>query len=901
MGLTGGPAAAAVGAPTDLKTANQPCATAAPGPYLSPVRLNDAQAVVLRGTFDRAGAGAALQADFQVWDVADPEHPQQWLRNVGDQSDEVYVQLEDNAKQLDGVTYAWRVRVLDGAGASSWSSTCHFTIDRTGGPAPTVSSAEYPAGSWDDASGAIGVPGVFTLTAASEDTVSYDYRFLSSELSDNPTESTVDADGLGGSATIRWTPRAASSHSLVVYAVDRAGNRSQAAYHDFHVKETRPAVFSAAYPDLGRSNLDYNVGIPGAFELTATVADTASFEWRIDEDGPSGTVPVGADRKATVMIAPARGGRQTLYVHSVTRDGTVHADRAYTFVVDNGPTVTGDAGQGETIIGSSRTLHFAPRAPQVEAYLYWLRYSSIEERPVEKTVVPARADGTADLTWTATETGVDGMLIQSRSADGTLSEPRYQWIRVDGAAPTVTRTGGDAVGTPATFRATTRMTNVVDFVATFNSDAATTRVLKPSADGSVTFGFTPTRHDHNYVHVVARNAAGVQTENGVVAWSATNGPQVSSAEFPANGTVRLAPGTFTFTPRLPDTTAYEYSVNYAPYTTLPARADGTATLSWTPPATGQFLLNVRSVSAGGTRSMSTRHGVTVVAGPPPAVTNLKATGGVGSAALSWTLPSITDLDQVIVRRSTGTTPPSSPTSGTAVYEGTGGSVTASGLASGTTYTFGVWVRDRGGNVSAAASVTLVGSRTTVSANATEITYWSMVTVFGTVVRAGDGAGIPDVPVRLYGRRKGTDVWTLITTLTTSSNGGVTYNHKPSWSLDYKWVLRDSSTHLGSESGARAVGVRADVTATVSRTSFALGGSVTMSGSVSPAHAGQRVYLQQNVNGVWSTVASATLSSTSSYVFTVTPSTRGTHTYRVYRPADTDNLAGQSDSRSFEVT
>ena len=50
-----------------------------------------------------------------MWDVTDPARPQQWLIEMGEESNTVYVQLEDSSRQLDGVTYAWRVRVLDGA------------------------------------------------------------------------------------------------------------------------------------------------------------------------------------------------------------------------------------------------------------------------------------------------------------------------------------------------------------------------------------------------------------------------------------------------------------------------------------------------------------------------------------------------------------------------------------------------------------------------------------------------------------------------------------------------------------------------------------------------------------------------------------------------------------------
>ncbi|MBM0233559.1 hypothetical protein JNW91_17880 [Micromonospora sp. STR1_7] len=596
VGLTSATASAAEVAPTDLKTAGQPCAAAAPGPYLNPARLGIAEAITLRGIYSRTGQGG-LRADFQVWDVADPERPQQWLVEMGEQSDELFVQLDDTTKQLDGVTYAWRVRVLDGVDASPWSSTCHFTVDRSGGPAPSVTSAEYPAAGWGGASGAIGVPGTFTLTSVSDDTVSYLYTFYSGELPDEYEESRVEAVGLGGSATVGFTPRSSLHHSLTVYAIDRAGNRSERAVYEFSVKETRPSILSAAYPQ-GMTNPDYNVGVPGAFEMTATVADTALFSWRIDGGGPSGTVPADANGKATAMIAPPRGGRQTLYAHSVTRDGTAHAPRAYQFTVDNAPVLTGDT-RGEVTIGSSLTLHLAPRAPQVEAYLYWPEYSSIEERPVVKTTVPARPDGTADLTWTATETGIDGLRIQSRSADGTLSEPRWLNLSIDGAAPQVTRSGSTAAGTTSTFTARSQMAGIVEYVATLNGDEATRQVLKPAATGKVTFSFTTMVIGHNYVVVVARNAAGVQTEKGVDAWTTTDEPQVTSTDFPATGSGRLATGTFTFSSYLPDTVGYLYSINDEPYVRIPARPDGTATLTWTPPADGAYRLNVRRVKTEG--------------------------------------------------------------------------------------------------------------------------------------------------------------------------------------------------------------------------------------------------------------------------------------------------------------
>ncbi|MET8045568.1 hypothetical protein ABZU25_32460 [Micromonospora sp. NPDC005215] len=635
VGLTASTATAADVAPTDLSNSGRPCAAAAPGPYLNPSSLGTPSGAVLKGTFNRTGQGG-LQADFQVWDVADPEPRQQWLVEMGEQSNELYVQIADETKQLDGVTYAWRVRVLDGADASPWSSTCHFTIDRDGGSTASVTSTQYPVTVCCAGTGGVGVPGSFTLTSASDDTVSYLYQFYSGAPDEYP-EATVAPAGLGGLATVEFTPQTSLYHSLTVWAIDRAGNRSERFDYVFYVKETRPTVMSTAYPS-GMSNPDYNVGVPGAFEITTMVPDTAHFAWRIDEGGPSGTAPADASGKATVMIAPTRGGWQTLYVHSVTRDGTAHAARAYQFLVDNAPVITGDT-NGKVTIGSSLTLHLTPRAPQVEAYLYWPEYSSTQHPPVVTRTVPARADGTADLVWTATETGIDRLFIQSRSADGTLSTPRSKGITVDGAAPKVTRTGSTAAGTESTFTAQSQMADIVDYVATLNSDESTRQILKPTTNGTVTFNYTTMAVGHNYVSVVARNAAGVETERGSSVWTTTDAPQVTSTDFPENGNSPVATGTFTFSSYLPGTVGYQYRFPGKPYVKIPAQPDGTATVTWTPPSDGAYQLDVVRVVAGGRTSEIFRYrfavssGVTTVTSAAP---GLVPTGGLRTITIHGT-------------------------------------------------------------------------------------------------------------------------------------------------------------------------------------------------------------------------------------------------------------------------
>ena len=208
--------------------------------------------------------------------------------------------------------------------------------------------------------------------------------------------------------------------------------------------------------------------------------------------------------------------------------------------------------------------------------------------------------------------------------------------------------------------------------------------------------------------------------------------------------------------------------------------------------------------------------------------------------------------------------------------------------------------DRQYNLFLLYNVYRAGSALTSATSASTVTYGSTVTVSGRLTSTDTGNGVGGAPVQLYGRRKGTTTWLLLGTATSSSTGALAISHRPTWTLDYRWSYAGSATHGSSVSAARAVGVGTKVSATLSRTSVALGGSVTLSGTVAPTHAGQAVYLQRLVNGSWSTVAGRTLSSTSTYGFTIKPSSRASYYYRVYKPADVDHLAGYSGTRSFSI-
>ncbi|MEU8712813.1 hypothetical protein [Streptomyces sp. NPDC048663] len=91
-----------------------------------------------------------------------------------------------------------------------------------------------------------------------------------------------------------------------------------------------------------------------------------------------------------------------------------------------------------------------------------------------------------------------------------------------------------------------------------------------------------------------------------------------------------------------------------------------------------------------------------------------------------------------------------------------------------------------------------------------------------------------------------------------------------------------------------------MTASFKATTIRKGTSTYLTGSVSPKHPGRKVILQRYSGGRWVTIASTTLSTKSSYRFTVKATSAGAFSYRVYFAGDTDHAAGYSPTRKLTV-
>jgi hypothetical protein len=92
-----------------------------------------------------------------------------------------------------------------------------------------------------------------------------------------------------------------------------------------------------------------------------------------------------------------------------------------------------------------------------------------------------------------------------------------------------------------------------------------------------------------------------------------------------------------------------------------------------------------------------------------------------------------------------------------------------------------------------------------------------------------------------------------------------------------------------------------VTARKSAGTIRYGQSFSVTGAVSPNHAGQRAYLQWLVSGAWKTAATATLSSTSGYSLRANPPVKEKLIHEVYKSADRDHVASASANQTVTVS
>jgi hypothetical protein len=284
---------------------------------------------------------------------------------------------------------------------------------------------------------------------------------------------------------------------------------------------------------------------------------------------------------------------------------------------------------------------------------------------------------------------------------------------------------------------------------------------------------------------------------------------------------------------------------------------------------------------------------------PQQVAPFDVTGAYLAANLSWRIPAMTDLDQVIVRRNAGTTVPT-PTTGTLVYAGTGTAVKDTGLAQGVTYTYAAWVLDRPGHYSQPAVKRLLGMKTGISTTSTLINYGGSITLRGSLLGI-DNKAYYGLPINVYARPKNSSTFKLLATVKTTTAGTVSYTYKPAVSSVFMMTFPGNAEMMGTRTPDVTVQVAPTVSATLSPAAIRLGQAAAFSGYVAPAHYGKPVYLQQYSNKMWKSIASVKLSSSGKYAFGIKPAVRGQIAYRVWFPADADHAQAFSPYRILTIS
>jgi hypothetical protein len=278
---------------------------------------------------------------------------------------------------------------------------------------------------------------------------------------------------------------------------------------------------------------------------------------------------------------------------------------------------------------------------------------------------------------------------------------------------------------------------------------------------------------------------------------------------------------------------------------------------------------------------------------PDAVLSFAAKPARDSVALSWYDIGTADWAETIVRGAEGMKAPATPTSGFAVYRGKAGKATATGLRPGVAYSFAAFSEDTEGLVSPRRTVTVHGSKLTLSASTPKVVYGKWFKLRGMLTDAGTGRPIAGVRVRVEAVHVPSGTVFLIGRPTTSDTGVFSVGFNPAANFRYRVSYPGGGTHLGAAKAGPSVAVAAFVDIATDRSYAQTGTKFRVATAVWPADPGGVARLQRLVGGVWKTVARQQLNADKATVFTVTAGAPATAKYRVTTPGDGYRVAGAS--------
>jgi hypothetical protein len=208
-------------------------------------------------------------------------------------------------------------------------------------------------------------------------------------------------------------------------------------------------------------------------------------------------------------------------------------------------------------------------------------------------------------------TGGGLYVLTVASLDRALNQspPTTYWIWIKPNAPQVQQLSNNPVyGKQASFKLTAdpglqAASPVTSFKVTdLSTPSQSTDTVKASSDGTAEYSLPLDGQYGDLLLVSTTSADGWISEqqwwsNGYIDTT----PTVTSTVYPENGSGGGAgvPGTFTFAPKVKGVSGYTYTVNDGPATTVKADGPAPAQISWTPPASGWYVLTVNATTQNG--------------------------------------------------------------------------------------------------------------------------------------------------------------------------------------------------------------------------------------------------------------------------------------------------------------
>lgn len=175
-----------------------------------------------------------------------------------------------------------------------------------------------------------------------------------------------------------------------------------------------------------------------------------------------------------------------------------------------------------------------------------------------------------------------------------------------------------------------------------------------------------------------------------------------------------------------------------------------------------------------------------------------------------------------------------------------------------------------------------------------VTYGSAASLAATLTSGG--TPVAGATVTFETRRVGGATWTAVGSRPTGATGATAaLSHQPAAHAEYRATFAATDTYDGAQA-TRTVAVAVKVGASVTPAKALNGTTVTIRGTVAPAHGGA-VTLQRYTATGWANALSGTLNA-GAFSFAVRPAATGVHKYRVVRAADADHAGGTSATVTY---